>query len=71
MADAEYCVCCGEIIPEGRMVCPRCEKMDTERGSCFYRDDLMKALERCGKTVTIEKAVRMILAANRRYKGEL
>ncbi len=20
------CVCCGEIIPEGRQVCPRCEK---------------------------------------------
>ena len=20
-----YCVCCGAIIPEGRMVCPRCE----------------------------------------------
>jgi uncharacterized OB-fold protein len=20
------CVCCGEIIPEGRMVCPNCEK---------------------------------------------
>lgn len=20
------CVCCGEIIPEGRQVCPNCEK---------------------------------------------
>ena len=20
------CVCCGEIIPEGRQVCPECEK---------------------------------------------
>lgn len=20
-----YCVCCGEVIPEGRMVCPLCE----------------------------------------------
>lgn len=20
------CVCCGEIIPEGRMVCPNCEE---------------------------------------------
>ena len=25
MADADRCVCCGEIIPEGRMVCPQCE----------------------------------------------
>lgn len=25
MADADRCVCCGEIVPEGRMVCPQCE----------------------------------------------
>lgn len=23
------CVCCGEIIPEGRMVCPKCENFAT------------------------------------------
>lgn len=23
---AERCVCCGEIIPEGRQVCPSCEQ---------------------------------------------
>lgn len=22
---ADRCVCCGEIVPEGRMVCKRCE----------------------------------------------
>ena len=22
----ETCICCGEPIPEGRMVCPDCEK---------------------------------------------
>ena len=22
----EICICCGEPIPEGRMVCPKCEK---------------------------------------------
>jgi hypothetical protein len=26
------CVCCGEIIPEGRQVCPNCEK-DIEEAS--------------------------------------
>ena len=26
MVDAERCVMCGEIIPEGRQVCPVCEK---------------------------------------------
>ena len=25
MADIDRCVCCGETVPEGRMVCPRCE----------------------------------------------
>ena len=23
--NSEYCVCCGEEIPEGRQVCPDCE----------------------------------------------
>lgn len=23
--NAETCVCCGDVIPEGRQVCPRCE----------------------------------------------
>ena len=23
--NADRCVCCGEIVPEGRQVCPRCE----------------------------------------------
>lgn len=26
MDDTNRCVCCGEIIPEGRQVCPTCEK---------------------------------------------
>lgn len=31
---ADRCVCCGEIIPEGRMVCPVCEaKAERERGT--------------------------------------
>lgn len=25
MADTDRCVCCGEIVPEGRQVCPQCE----------------------------------------------
>lgn len=25
-ADIDRCVCCGEIIPEGRQVCINCEK---------------------------------------------
>lgn len=26
--NAEHCVCCGEVIPEGRQVCPYCERED-------------------------------------------
>ena len=25
LLDVNRCVCCGEIIPEGRQVCPNCE----------------------------------------------
>ena len=25
MSDADRCVCCGEIVPEGRQICPQCE----------------------------------------------
>jgi hypothetical protein len=24
--NANYCVCCGDVIPEGRQVCPKCER---------------------------------------------
>ena len=26
MAGAEHCVVCGDVIPEGRQVCPKCER---------------------------------------------
>ena len=31
--DAERCVCCGAIIPEGRMVCPMCEQKEIKYGN--------------------------------------
>lgn len=34
MPDADRCICCGEIIPEGRMVCPQCEH--TEPIQCDF-----------------------------------
>lgn len=24
------CICCGQIIPEGRQVCPECEEKDND-----------------------------------------
>ena len=29
---SERCVCCGEAIPEGRQVCPACEKGTKREG---------------------------------------
>ena len=29
---ADTCVCCGDVIPEGRQVCPNCERKDDESG---------------------------------------
>ena len=26
-SNAEHCVCCGATIPEGRQICPKCERM--------------------------------------------
>ena len=33
MADADRCVCCGEIVPEGRQVCPQCENGVKQNGN--------------------------------------
>lgn len=27
----DTCICCGEVVPEGRMVCGRCELAANER----------------------------------------
>lgn len=31
----DRCVCCGEIIPEGRQVCPMCEKLEAKLIKCL------------------------------------
>ena len=41
------CICCGEIIPEGIMVCPLCEKLRTSR---HPRSDLYIAERNKGMT---------------------
>ena len=33
MADVDRCVCCGEIVPEGRQVCPQCENEAKQNGN--------------------------------------
>lgn len=52
----DRCVCCGEIIPEGRMVCPRCEKTVANYESLyvlparqFGKVNLMRVVEKWKK----------------------
>lgn len=33
---SNYCVCCGEEIPEGRMVCPSCEADEVKNGKIKF-----------------------------------
>lgn len=35
------CIFCGEIIPEGRQVCPMCEKLQTETTKAERFDDVL------------------------------
>ena len=40
------CVCCGEIIPEGRQVCPNCEK-GKRRITMKNRNKVIQGLKVC------------------------
>lgn len=42
--DVERCVCCGEIIPEGRQVCPNCEKRVQKPQKVKTRADLIREM---------------------------
>lgn len=41
----ERCVCCGDVIPEGRQVCPACNERNTAR-AIRAQADLKEALDR-------------------------
>ncbi len=38
----DRCVCCGEVIPEGRMVCVKCEKLQNTKAE--VEDDVCELL---------------------------
>lgn len=52
MADVDRCVCCGEIVPEGRQVCPRCENGAEQNGNkkTTYREELIDLIIEAKKT---------------------
>lgn len=43
--NADFCVCCGEIVPEGRMVCLSCE-MNWKPVAPFTRIKLVENLKK-------------------------
>lgn len=44
ISTVDLCVCCGEPVPEGRMVCIKCE-MEANRGRAYHK------AKRCGNAV--------------------
>ncbi len=52
----DRCVCCGTVIPEGRLVCPQCEAE-------YPYKKLEKELERLKQVVSAEEAIAAIKAA--------
>ena len=42
-----YCICCGEIIPEGMQICPNCEKEPCTLKERHNMDNIIEAMEYC------------------------
>lgn len=53
----DRCVCCGEIIPEGRQVCPNCEHKDVcakfKATGGVKRCDHFKEMPKKGKWIAV------------------
>ncbi len=47
------CVCCGEIIPEGRQVCMRCEREAENEDHKISGQDQRRGLYRRGKILPV------------------
>lgn len=41
MQGADFCVFCGDIVPEGIMICPRCES-ELEKPRCSICDRILE-----------------------------
>lgn len=83
MADADRCVCCGEIIPEGRQICPQCEiglqskpdvgavlGIEGKIDENLISEDWIKFYELCGLHFTfIQKIILRIMSLRERTKN--
>ena len=45
MADSETCICCGDYIPEGQMVCLKCEKTIAQNFTAAVNEDKQGPLQ--------------------------
>lgn len=50
------CVCCGEVIPEGRQVCPSCEYKAEEVNADDSCPDRIRAIQRDADAVHLVDA---------------
>ena len=58
MADVDRCVCCGEIVPEGRQVCPQCEfELQSKPEIKFFRAHPDEFYKLCGIQLTFAQRV--------------
>ena len=52
--DCNYCVVCGAVVPEGRLVCPTCEEIATAAHDDIYRERKKKKGAYCSHVVFIK-----------------
>ena len=75
---SNQCVCCGEIIPEGRQVCPTCESkrvtrptLDDLRPLSRTEREMIARLETEDEAIAAILNRRTFLQGNREYIGSL
>lgn len=66
----ERCICCGEIIPEGKQICPNCE-MRKENKPMEKNFDLLETSKILGvKVRTIREWVKSGFIVAKKYDGK-
>lgn len=56
----ERCVACGDIIPEGRQICPVCNREYDEAPALSRKDNQSKICPECGMMEALDSARHMI-----------
>ena len=72
----DRCICCGEIVPEGRQVCPSCEarinRAEPRRNTCKYCGiRVSKYITVCTECYKKLPLVRRLIAAGDEIKRQI